>query len=50
MYGRFLGGGELRAVSPDIGMEILMARRQAEPAAQRMRIEASRAAAELIAG
>ncbi|MFE7558167.1 LuxR C-terminal-related transcriptional regulator [Kitasatospora sp. NPDC057500] len=42
--------GELRAVSPDIGMEILMARQQAELAAQQMRVEASRAAAaELIA-
>ncbi|MFF7457124.1 helix-turn-helix domain-containing protein [Kitasatospora sp. NPDC008115] len=42
--------GELRAVSPDIGMEILMARQQAELAAQQLRVEASRAAAaELIA-
>ncbi|MEV7779904.1 LuxR C-terminal-related transcriptional regulator [Kitasatospora sp. NPDC088351] len=42
--------GELRAVSPDIGMEILMARQQAELAAQQLRIEASRAAAaQLIA-
>ncbi|MGW2542922.1 helix-turn-helix domain-containing protein [Kitasatospora sp. NPDC001574] len=42
--------GRLRAVSPDIGMEILMARQQAELAAQQMRVEASRAAAaELIA-
>ncbi|MFD8707681.1 LuxR C-terminal-related transcriptional regulator [Kitasatospora sp. NPDC059648] len=37
--------GELRAVSPEIGMEILMARQQAELAAQQLRIEASRAAA-----
>ncbi|WP_329584385.1 helix-turn-helix transcriptional regulator [Kitasatospora sp. NBC_01250] len=42
--------GELRAVSPEIGMELLMARQQSELAAQQMRIEASRvAAAELIA-
>ncbi|MDH6116769.1 DNA-binding CsgD family transcriptional regulator/sugar-specific transcriptional regulator TrmB [Kitasatospora sp. GAS204A] len=42
--------GELRAVSPDVGMEILMARQQAELAAQQLRIEASRAAAaQLIA-
>ncbi|MEV6973906.1 helix-turn-helix transcriptional regulator [Kitasatospora sp. NPDC093806] len=42
--------GELRAVSPDIGMEILMARQQAELAAQQQRVEASRvAAAQLIA-
>ncbi|BAC67795.1 helix-turn-helix transcriptional regulator [Streptomyces avermitilis] len=37
--------GRLRAVSPDIGMEILMARQQAELAAQQQRVEASRAAA-----
>ncbi|MFD4738096.1 LuxR C-terminal-related transcriptional regulator [Streptomyces virginiae] len=37
--------GELRAVSPDIGMEILMARQQAELAAQQQRLEVSRAAA-----
>ncbi|MEV6858613.1 LuxR C-terminal-related transcriptional regulator [Streptomyces microflavus] len=37
--------GRLRAVSPDIGMEILLARQQAELAAQQHRIEASRAAA-----
>ncbi|WCD87870.1 hypothetical protein KPP03845_104271 [Streptomyces xanthophaeus] len=37
--------GRLRAVSPDIGMEILMARGQAELAAQQQRLEASRAAA-----
>ncbi|GAA3372882.1 LuxR family transcriptional regulator [Streptomyces sannanensis] len=37
--------GQLRAVSPDIGMEILMARQQAELAAQQQRLEASRAAA-----
>ncbi|MET9803749.1 helix-turn-helix transcriptional regulator [Streptomyces sp. NPDC006368] len=37
--------GRLRAVSPDIGMEILMARQQAELAAQQQRLEASRAAA-----
>ncbi|MFD9379377.1 LuxR C-terminal-related transcriptional regulator [Streptomyces sp. NPDC059999] len=42
--------GRLRAVSPDIGMEILMARQQAELAAQQQRLEASRAAAaQLIA-
>ncbi|WP_330331871.1 LuxR C-terminal-related transcriptional regulator [Streptomyces sp. NBC_00536] len=42
--------GRLRAVSPDIGMEILMARQQAELAAQQQRVEASRAvAAQLIA-
>jgi len=35
----------LRAVSPDIGMEILMARQQAELAAQQQRLVASRAAA-----
>ncbi|MEU9234557.1 helix-turn-helix domain-containing protein [Streptomyces subrutilus] len=37
--------GRLRAVSPDIGMEILMARGQAELAAQQQRLEATRAAA-----
>jgi DNA-binding CsgD family transcriptional regulator/sugar-specific transcriptional regulator TrmB len=37
--------GRLRAVSPDIGMEILMARQQARLAAQQQRLEASRAAA-----
>ncbi|MFE2289355.1 LuxR C-terminal-related transcriptional regulator [Streptomyces sp. NPDC059443] len=37
--------GELRAVPPEVGMEILMARQQAELAAQQLRIEASRAAA-----
>ncbi|MER5637105.1 helix-turn-helix transcriptional regulator [Kitasatospora sp. NPDC002227] len=37
--------GELRAVSPDVGMEILMSRQQAELAAQQHRVEASRAAA-----
>ncbi|MFI5532347.1 LuxR C-terminal-related transcriptional regulator [Kitasatospora sp. NPDC051853] len=42
--------GALRAVSPDVGMEILMSRQQAELAAQQLRIEASRAAAaQLIA-
>ncbi|MFE2721608.1 helix-turn-helix domain-containing protein [Kitasatospora sp. NPDC059327] len=42
--------GELRAVSPEVGMEVLMARQQAELAAQQLRIEASRAAAaQLIA-
>ncbi|MFJ9446687.1 helix-turn-helix domain-containing protein [Kitasatospora sp. NPDC101235] len=42
--------GELRAVSPEVGMEILMARQQAELAAQQLRIETSRAAAaQLIA-
>ncbi|MEV4944312.1 LuxR C-terminal-related transcriptional regulator [Streptomyces sp. NPDC053755] len=40
----------LRAVSPDIGMEILMARQQEELAAQQLQVEASRiAAAQLIA-
>jgi DNA-binding CsgD family transcriptional regulator len=39
------GTGRLRAVSPDIGMEILMARQQAQLAAQQQRLEASRAAA-----
>ncbi|MFE2146784.1 LuxR C-terminal-related transcriptional regulator [Streptomyces sp. NPDC059456] len=42
--------GELRAVSPDVGMELLMARQQAELAAQQLKIETSRAAAaQLIA-
>ncbi|MET7504273.1 helix-turn-helix transcriptional regulator [Streptomyces microflavus] len=42
--------GRLRAVSPDIGMEILMARRQAQLSAQQQRLDASRAAAvQLIA-
>ncbi|MDH6111685.1 DNA-binding CsgD family transcriptional regulator/sugar-specific transcriptional regulator TrmB [Kitasatospora sp. MAP12-15] len=42
--------GELRAVSPDVGMELLMARQQHDLAAQQLRIEASRAAAaQLIA-
>ncbi|MFJ9620054.1 helix-turn-helix transcriptional regulator [Streptomyces noursei] len=42
--------GRPRAVSPDIGMEILMARQQADLAAQQQRLEASRAvAAQLIA-
>ncbi|PBC79126.1 regulatory LuxR family protein [Streptomyces sp. TLI_235] len=42
--------GELCAVAPDVGMELLMARQQAELAAQQLRIEASRAAAaQLIA-
>ncbi|MFF4320393.1 LuxR C-terminal-related transcriptional regulator [Streptomyces sp. NPDC001568] len=42
--------GELRAVTPEVGMEILMARQQTELAAQQLRIEASRAAAaQLIA-
>lgn len=42
--------GELRAVSPDIGMEILLARQQTELAAQQQRVDASRAAAaQLIA-
>ncbi|WP_030931931.1 helix-turn-helix transcriptional regulator [Streptomyces sp. NRRL B-24720] len=35
----------LRPVSPEVGMEILMARQQAELAAQQQRLEASRAAA-----
>ncbi|MFF7211849.1 helix-turn-helix domain-containing protein [Streptomyces sp. NPDC008238] len=37
--------GRLRAVSPDVGMEILMGRQQAQLAAQQQRLEASRAAA-----
>ncbi|MFF2195027.1 LuxR C-terminal-related transcriptional regulator [Streptomyces sp. NPDC058157] len=37
--------GELRAVSPDVGMEILISRQQAELAAQQQRVEAFRAAA-----
>ncbi|MDJ0380424.1 helix-turn-helix transcriptional regulator [Streptomyces sp. G-G2] len=42
--------GELCAVSPEVGMELLMARQQAELTAQQLRIEASRvAAAQLIA-
>lgn len=42
--------GELHAVPPEVGMEILMARQQAELAAQQLRIESSRAAAaQLIA-
>lgn len=42
--------GRLRAVSPDIGMEILMARRQAQLTSQQQRLDASRAAAvQLIA-
>ncbi|MDD9377621.1 LuxR C-terminal-related transcriptional regulator [Streptomyces sp. ZAF1911] len=42
--------GRMRAVSPDIGMEILMARQQQELIAQQQRLEASRAvAAQLIA-
>ncbi|MFF2658931.1 LuxR C-terminal-related transcriptional regulator [Kitasatospora sp. NPDC058032] len=42
--------GELCAVSPEVGMELLMARQQAELAAQQQRVEASRAAAaQLIA-
>ncbi|GHD30707.1 helix-turn-helix transcriptional regulator [Streptomyces galbus] len=42
--------GRLTAVSPDVGMELLLARQQAELAAQQQRVEASRAAAaQLIA-
>ncbi|MGF1428629.1 LuxR C-terminal-related transcriptional regulator [Kitasatospora sp. LaBMicrA B282] len=42
--------GQLRAVPPEVGMELLMARQQAELAAQQLRIKASRAAAaQLIA-
>ncbi|WUD79022.1 helix-turn-helix transcriptional regulator [Streptomyces sp. NBC_00510] len=37
--------GRLRAVSPDVGMEVLMGRQQAQLAAQQQRLEASRAAA-----
>ncbi len=42
-------GGGLRAVSPDLGMEVLLARQQHELARQQQRLEASRAtAAQLI--
>ncbi|MEU9289187.1 helix-turn-helix transcriptional regulator [Streptomyces sp. NPDC048275] len=42
--------GQLRAVSPELGLDLLLARQQAELAAQQQRIEASRAAAaQLIA-
>ncbi|MFE5538764.1 LuxR C-terminal-related transcriptional regulator [Streptomyces sp. NPDC056492] len=42
--------GQLRAVSPRLGMEVLLARQQADLAAQQQRVEAARAAAaELIA-
>lgn len=42
--------GSLRAVSPDVGIELLIVRQQAELAAQQQRLEASRlAAAQLIA-
>lgn len=42
--------GLLRAVSPDLGMEVLLARQQRELARQQQRLEASRAtAAQLIA-
>jgi DNA-binding CsgD family transcriptional regulator/sugar-specific transcriptional regulator TrmB len=42
--------GRLRAVSPDLGMEVLLARQQQELARQQQRLEASRAtAAQLIA-
>ncbi|MFE3206336.1 helix-turn-helix domain-containing protein [Embleya sp. NPDC059237] len=37
--------GHLHAVSPEVGMEVLLARQQAELVAQQQRIEASRAAA-----
>ncbi|WP_030206861.1 LuxR C-terminal-related transcriptional regulator [Streptomyces sp. NRRL S-87] len=44
------GDGSLRAVSPEVGMELLMVRQQAEIAAQQQRLEQSRAAAaQLIA-
>ncbi|MBC3843631.1 helix-turn-helix transcriptional regulator [Streptacidiphilus sp. 4-A2] len=44
------GDVQLRAISPDLGMEILLARQQAELAAQQLRLESSRAtAAQLIA-
>ncbi|MEW2517104.1 helix-turn-helix transcriptional regulator [Actinacidiphila alni] len=43
-------GGRLRAVSPDLGMEMLLARQQHELSRQQQRLEASRAtAAQLIA-
>ncbi|MFH8218444.1 LuxR C-terminal-related transcriptional regulator [Streptomyces sp. NPDC018057] len=38
-------GGRLRAIAPDLGMEVLIARQQAELAAQQAQLEASRAAA-----
>ncbi|MER5206783.1 helix-turn-helix transcriptional regulator [Streptomyces sp. NPDC002825] len=42
--------GTLRAVSPDVGLELLLARQQAELLAQQQRVEESRAAAaQLIA-
>ncbi|MFC1410941.1 helix-turn-helix domain-containing protein [Streptacidiphilus sp. N1-12] len=42
--------GHLRAVSPELGLEILLARQQSELASQQQRLEASRAtAAQLIA-
>lgn len=42
--------GHLRAVSPEVGLELLLTRQQADVAAQQQRIEASRAAAaQLIA-
>ncbi|MFF5449415.1 LuxR C-terminal-related transcriptional regulator [Streptomyces sp. NPDC012888] len=45
-----VGDGTMRAVSPDVGMELLMVRQQAEIAAHQQRLEASRAAAaQLIA-
>ncbi|MFJ5832448.1 LuxR C-terminal-related transcriptional regulator [Streptomyces sp. NPDC093089] len=37
--------GTIRAVSPDVGMELLLARQQVELLAQQQRVEASRAAA-----
>ncbi|MET9149193.1 helix-turn-helix transcriptional regulator [Streptomyces sp. NPDC004042] len=37
--------GRLRAIAPDLGMEVLIARQQAELAAQQAQLEASRAAA-----
>ncbi|MFJ7159470.1 helix-turn-helix domain-containing protein [Streptomyces sp. NPDC101118] len=44
------GDGSLKAVSPDVGMELLMVRQQAEIAAHQQRLEQSRAAAaQLIA-
>ncbi|MGC0422787.1 helix-turn-helix domain-containing protein [Embleya sp. AB8] len=42
--------GQLRAISPDLGMEVLLARQQAELASQQQRVAESRAAAaQLIA-
>ncbi|SDO33442.1 helix-turn-helix transcriptional regulator [Actinacidiphila guanduensis] len=48
--GSYEAPGRLYAVSPEVGLEVLLARQQAELAAQQQRIDASRAAAaQLIA-